>query len=151
MGKAPRRRAVPSPRPIASSPPRKVVVTDDFRRWSAGLDAERRAKVSAAIAMLALGGPTLGRPRVDVIHGSSLHKLKEARVDRGIRLLFAFDSQRSLVMFVGGDKTGKWNGWYQPNIKLAERLYGEHERRIGKDARCLNQPGAGRTSSQLSR
>ncbi len=80
-----------------------------------------------------------------------MHKLKEARVDRGTRVLFAFDSNRSPVMLVGGDKSGKWNRWYGPKIRLAERLYLEHERRIGKERGCLNRREAGRTSSQASR
>jgi hypothetical protein len=86
-----------------------------------------------------------------VIHGSRVRKLKEARVDRGTRVLFAFDSNRSAVMLVGGDKTGKWNRWYPERIQLAERLYLEHERSIGKEARCLSRREAGRTSSQASR
>ena len=90
---------------------RHVFTTNEFERWFGSLDAERRADVSAAVTRIAAGGPTLGRPRVDVIHGSRLHKLKEARVGQGIRMLFAFDSDRNLVMLVGGDKTGKWNRW----------------------------------------
>lgn len=130
---------------------RVVLATAEFARWSAGLDPERRTAVNAAMARIAAAGPTLGRPRVDVIHGSRVHKLKEARVDRGIRLLFAFDSNRNLVMLVGGDKAGKWNRWYPPKIQLAERLYLEHERSIGKEGRCLSPRGPGRTSSQISR
>jgi hypothetical protein len=115
------------------------------------LDAERTARVTGAVNRVAAAGPTLGRPRVDVIHGSRLHKMKEARVDRGIRVLFAFDSNQNAVMLVGGDKTGKWNHWYPQKVALAERLYADHERSIGKEPRCLSQREARRTSSQRSR
>ena len=140
---------------IARRPPmhpraRKVVMTGEFRRWSGTLDAERREKVRGAAALIRDGGPTLGRPHVDVIHGSRVHKLKEARVDRGMRLLFAFDSNQNVVMLVGGDKTGKWNRWYPRKIELAERLYVDHERSIGKEPRCLSPRAAGRTSAQRS-
>lgn len=138
----------------AQRPParaREVLTTAEFERWSNGLDGERRALVTGALARVAAGGPTLGRPRVDVIHGSRMRKLKEARVERGIRVLFAFDSNRNAVMLLGGDKTGKWNRWYPQKIQLAERLYLDHERSIGKEARCLGQREAGRTSSQISR
>jgi hypothetical protein len=135
----------------ASHRPRETVLTAEFEQWWRGLAPERQGAVSGAIARIAKDGPSLGRPRVDVIHGSRLHKLKEARVDRGIRLLFAFDSNRHVVMLVGGDKTGKWNRWYPPMIRHAERLYMDHERSIGKEARCLGQREAGRTSSQVSR
>jgi hypothetical protein len=126
-------------------------VTPEFERWFSDLDPERRAAVSSTIARIVAGGPTLGRPHVDVIHGSRLHKLKEARIDRGARALFAFDSNRNPVMLAGGDKTGKWNRWYPPMIRLAERLYLDHERSMGKEARCLSQRDAGRTSSQITR
>lgn len=140
------RQGPPAPRPV-----RKVVTTAEFERWLGGLDEDRRARVKGAVARIAAAGPTLGRPQADVIHGSRMRKLKEARVERGIRVLFAFDSNRNAVMLVGGDKTGKWNRWYPQKIQLADRLYLEHERSIGKEARCLSQREAGRTSSQISR
>jgi hypothetical protein len=144
MGKAHRRDVVPAR-------PRTVHRTDDFQRWQQTLDAERRTKVSAAIGHVVAGGPTLGSPHVEKIKRTNLHRLKEVRVDLGIRLLFAFDSNRDAVMLVGGDKTGKWNGWYEPNIKRAERLYADHERSIGKEPRCLSRDAARRTPTENSR
>jgi hypothetical protein len=131
--------------------PRAVHSSAEFKRWARGLDPEQKASVAGAIKHIAAAGPTLGRPDVDVIHGSRLHKLKEARVDRGTRLLFAFDSNRDLVMLVGGDKTGKWNRWYPQKIRLAERLYLDDERSVGKEPRCLSQRAAIRTSSHRAR
>lgn len=125
---------------------RRVVRTAEFERWQSGLNADRRASVEAAIARVVAGGPTLGRPRVDVIHRSGSHKLKEARVDRSVRLLFAFDSNRDVAMLVGGDKAGKWNRWYPEKIKQAERLLARHERTVGKGARCLSQRTNERTA-----
>src|SRR5437588_7662857 len=87
----------------ARQPRARAVSTPEFQRWMGGLDAERRAKVTGAVARISRFGPTLGRPHVDVIHGSRLHKLKEVRVDRGTRVLFGFDSNRNAVMLVGGD------------------------------------------------
>jgi hypothetical protein len=139
-------------RRLPSAPPtRAIVPTTEFQEWAAGLRPELRAKVMATIGRIVAGGPTQGRPHADVIHGSRLHKLKEARVDRGTRVLFAFDSNQNLVMLLGGDKTGKWNRWYRPNIERAEDLYLDHERSIGKGAHCLSQRAAQRTSSQASR
>ncbi len=129
---------------------RRIIPTREFERWWDTLDVERRTKVDARIKRILAGGPTLGRPHADVLHSSALHKLKEARVDRGVRVLFAFDSNRDLVMLLGGDKMGKWNRWYDKNISRAERLYAEHERSIGKGAQCLRQRETGRTFSQRS-
>lgn len=131
--------------------PRTAHRTDHFETWERTLDAERRAKVSAAIDHVVAGGPTQGSPHVEKIKRSNLHKLKEVRVDRGTRLLFAFDSNRDAVMLVGGDKTGKWNHWYPPKIERAERLYADHERSIGKEPRCLSRGTARRTPTEMSR
>jgi hypothetical protein len=130
---------------------RRVIRTAEFNGWMDGLDPERRAAVAGAVRRAAAGGPTLGRPHVDVIHGTRLHKLKEIRVDRGARVLFAFDSNRDAVMLVGGDKAGKWNRWYPPAVRQAERLYLDHERSIGKEQGCLTRHAATRTSRGRSR
>lgn len=124
-----------------------VILTEDFTRWLQGLDPEQAAKVGGALNRIAAAGPTLGRPRVDRIHGSRLHKLKEARIDRGMRALFAFDSRGDAVMLVGGDKSGQWNRWYPRMIERAERLYGDHERGIGGggEGRWRDPPDAGLT------
>lgn len=79
------------------------------------------------MAALREEGPTLGRPLVDRIKGSGLHHLKELRPgSRGrseIRIIFAFDSTRSALLLLGGDKAGNWERWYRDNIPLAEQLY----------------------------
>jgi hypothetical protein len=125
--------------------------TDHFKDWERTLHAEQGAKVSAAVARVVAGGPTMGRPHVDTLHGSNLAKLKEVRVDRGTRLLFAFDSNQNAVMLLGGDKTGKWNSWYPKQIQQAERLYADHERSIGKGSRCQSRGTARRTPPEASR
>jgi hypothetical protein len=130
---------------------RTVRVTREFERWSDTLGPDQRARLTASLRRIAEVGPTLGRPEVDRIQGSRMHKLKEARIDRGTRVLFAFDSHRDPVMLVGGDKTGEWSGWYPRHVKVAERLYLHHERQIGKEPGCLSRHDAGRTSSPRSR
>jgi len=137
-----------------SGPPQRGLVVQksaEFRAWARGLTAEQQAKLTAAIARVVRVGPTLGRPHVDVVHGTRIRKLKEARIDRSIRVLFAFDSNRRPIMLLGGDKAGKWNRWYPQKIRLAERLYLDHERSIGKEARCLSQRETQRTSAPRSR
>jgi hypothetical protein len=131
--------------------PRTAHRTDDFRSWEKTLDAEHAAKVSAAIDHVVAGGPNLGSPHVEKIKWTNLHRLKEVRVDRGTRVLFAFDSNRDAIMLVGGNKAGKWNRWYRPNIERAEHLYAEHERSIGKESRCLSRRAAERKSTGRSR
>jgi hypothetical protein len=53
-------------------------------------------------------------------------------------------------MLVGGDKTGSWKRWYRHQIPVAERLYADHLRSIGKGDRCPSRPGAGLKSAARS-
>jgi hypothetical protein len=124
---------------VESRDPRRASRTPEFNRWLASLNPERRAKVVAAVDLVTARGSTLGRPHVDVIHAARMHKLKELRIDRGARVLFAFDSNRHPVMLLGGDKTGKWNRWYPTMIDQAQRLYADHERRLGKEPPWWNR------------
>jgi DNA-binding XRE family transcriptional regulator len=53
--------------------------------------------------------------------------MKELRPRRGnLRILFAFDPRRMAILLLGGDKTSRWQAWYQDIIPLADRLYDEH-------------------------
>lgn len=93
------------------------------------VDGETASLVSDALDTLAAEGPTLGRPLVDRITGSRLHKLKELRPGSSgaseIRLLFAFDERRRALVVVAGDKAGQWRAWYRAAIPLAEARYAQ--------------------------
>jgi hypothetical protein len=74
--------------------------------------------VEQAIDMLAATGPTLGRPLVDRIKGSSFHNMKELRPASAgvtaVRILFAFDPRRQAILLTAGDKAGDWKDWVRP-------------------------------------
>lgn len=107
-------------------------LTDEVDAWLeelAASDVDSYRQVVAGIEVLAVGGPSLGRPLVDGFRGSKLHGMKEARPGSGgtteIRVLFVFDPWRSAILLVGGDKSGDWPRWYRTAIPRAERLYEE--------------------------
>lgn len=129
----------------------EVLRTDEFKRWTGGLGSGRRAQVEAAIRRVESEGPLLGRPRVDSLRGSRVHNLKELRLHDGVRVLFAFDPNRRAIMLVGGNKTGSWDRWYPQNIRVAERLFVEHLRSIGKENLCLSRPAARTRSAARDR
>lgn len=61
---------------------------------------------------------------MDTIKGSRHPNMKELRPLGGyIRVLFAFDPRRSAILLTGGDKTGRWEEWYEEAIPEADRLY----------------------------
>lgn len=63
--------------------------------------------------------------------------MKELRASRdgALRVLFAFDPQRSAILLLGGNKAGRWNDWYAEAIPLADDLYDEHLRELEAERR----------------
>lgn len=98
--------------------------------WIDGLDPDDYDLLFAALRVLSREGPSLGRPLVDTIKGSTIKNLKELRPGSSgrseVRVLFAFDPMRRAIMLVAGDKAGNWQRWYRQNIPVAERRYRDH-------------------------
>jgi hypothetical protein len=69
--------------------------------------------------------PSLGRPYVDHIKGSTIKNLKELRIQNKNRIFFAFDPERDINLLLGGDKKGDFN-FYKEMIKKVEKLYKIH-------------------------
>jgi len=116
----------------------EVEYTDEFGAWWENLTDEEQETVTDAVDALQLHGPALGRPFVDTIKGSHHSNMKELRPRRGnIRVLFAFDPRRTAILLLGGDKTGRWEAWYQRMIPIADRLYDEHLASLRQEGEIL--------------
>lgn len=52
-------------------------------------------------------------PTVNLIKTSRHHNMKALRVAKGgvVQVLFMFDPRREVIMLLGGDKIGDWDGW----------------------------------------
>ena len=102
--------------------------------WLASLDRASREQVVAAVELLEEHGPHLGRPLVDSVVGSRHKNMKELRPGSSgrseLRLLFAFDPERSAILLVAGDKAGAWKRWYRRSIPIADDLYDAHLRTV---------------------
>lgn len=96
----------------------------DVETWLLDLHDADYVRLAAAIDLLAIEGPSLGRPLADRVRGSRHHNLKELRPRSGtlsaIRILFAFDPGRSAILLVAGDKAGAWDEWYRDMIPIAD-------------------------------
>ncbi len=103
----------------------EVEFTDEFEDWWGDLDHSQQAALTGRVELLAERGPDLGRPAVDRITGSRHHNMKELRASEGgaLRVLFTFDPRRHAILLVGGDKSGRWNEWYEWAIPAADDLY----------------------------
>jgi hypothetical protein len=105
----------------------EVEYTDQSEEWWLELDDRTQEDIGVAVSKLEERGPTLPRPFVDTIKGSKYPNMKELRPLRSnVRILFAFDPRRMAVLLIGGDKTGKWEEWYEEMIPVADQLYTEH-------------------------
>lgn len=102
--------------------------------WLASLDDDSRVQVIAAIELLEERGPQLGRPIVDTVSSSRHRNMKELRPGSAgrseLRVLFAFDPERSAIMLIAGDKAGNWTRWYKTNVPLADDIFDEHLRKL---------------------
>ena len=47
-----------------------------------------------------------------------------------LRILFAFEPERQVVLLIAGDKAGNWQRWYKMNIPLADELFDQHLRHL---------------------
>jgi len=111
----------------------KIELHDEVERWLLDLhlsDPRSARLVSRAINTLTTYGPMLRRPLVGHVKSAVYHNLKELRPPSAgraeIRILFAFDPERSAILLIAGDKAGNWNGWYDTNIPIAGRRYAAH-------------------------
>ncbi len=102
--------------------------------WLASLDGDSREQVVAAVELLEDRGPQLGRPIVDTVTASRHRNTKELRPGSSgrseLRVLFAFDPERSAILLIAGDKAGNWFRWYKKNIPRADDLFDDHLRRL---------------------
>jgi hypothetical protein len=106
----------------------RVVVSAEFENWWNGLSARAQEAVSFVVKLLEARGPSLDHPYSSSIRGSGLARMRELRIrhrGRPLRVLYAFDPQRSAVLLVGGDK-GSDSRWYRTNVPLAEQAYAKH-------------------------
>lgn len=110
--------------------PWQVIFHESVVDWLQHLQSRERLRVMSAVSKLEELGPSLGRPLVDTIKGSSIKNLKELRpLSSNYRCLFAFDPKRVAILLIAGDKSTNWTGWYQSAIPMAENRFRAHLRK----------------------
>jgi len=113
----------------------EVEYTDEFEDWWGKLTEAEQEDITAVIELLEQRGPRLPFPHSSGINGSKHNHMRELRIQhhgRPYRVLYAFDPRRISILLLGGDKTGN-DGWYDENVPIADRLYGEHINQLKKE------------------
>lgn len=104
-----------------------VEYTNEFEGWWNTLTTDEQDAVESCIPFISRHGPALGRPLVDRVKGSRYPNMKELRPPAtNIRILFAFDPRRVAILLIGGDKTNRWQEWYDEYIPIADALYDDY-------------------------
>jgi hypothetical protein len=130
----------------------EIECTDEFFAWWEGLTFAEEKSVRTAVEKLEERGPALGRPFVDTINGSRHANKKELRPRQGnICILFAFNPLRTALLLIGGDKSDRWEEWYDTMLPVADDLYDLHLRERRQEG-ALRWPdtGSSATSSPTS-
>ena len=126
-----------------------VDFTPEARAWFKALPAADRARMARQVDRLRAGGPTLGRPAVDTVHGSRHRNMKELRVKRSpVRALFAFGPDQRAMILVGGNKAGSEKRWYRTYINTADRLQSEHLKTFRRESACRDTRAGSRSAAR---
>jgi hypothetical protein len=108
----------------------KVEFDVNFEAEFDGLAEAVQDELLAQAKLLEQFGPSLGRPRVDTLNGSTHANMKELRfdADNGVwRVAFAFDLERKAILLVGGSKSGvNEERFYKQLIKKADARFDAH-------------------------
>ncbi len=113
----------------------EIEYTDEFGDWWATLQEDEQESIDASVRLLEERGPNLKFPHSSGINDSKYDHMRELRTQhdgRPYRTLYAFDPRRCAILLIGGDKTGN-DRWYDENVPIADRLYGEHLEELKKE------------------
>ncbi|HYE52804.1 MAG TPA: type II toxin-antitoxin system RelE/ParE family toxin [Azospirillaceae bacterium] len=112
-----------------------VRLHDEFEDEVRNLPPAVRVALLAHARLLAIEGPTLGRPYADTLAGSRHRNMKELRFaagDGAWRVAFAFDPERAAILLVAGDKSGvSQRRFYRTLIAVADRRFDEYLKGVG--------------------
>ena len=114
-----------------------VEIGDEFEPEFFALEDDVQTEILALSRLLQQFGPRLGRPRVDTLNGSRHANMKELRfsaADGEWRVAFAFDTKRTAILLVAGDKSGaSEKRFYRELIRKADDRFDAHLARLKKE------------------
>jgi hypothetical protein len=107
-----------------------VELDEEFQAEVQEYPEDVRIKIGAMASVLERFGPTLSRPKADVLKGSRHSNMKELRFAVGKqawRVAFAFDPRRKGILLVGGNKQGaNERQFYKQLVATADKRFDRH-------------------------
>jgi hypothetical protein len=113
----------------------EVEYTDEFEKWWNTLTEGAQNSVSASVDLLAENGAMLSFPYSSGLSNSRHSHMRELRIQhRGkpIRVFYAFDPRRHVILLIGGDKTGN-DRFYDEYVPIADQLYDEYLKELKRE------------------
>lgn len=106
----------------------EIEFTSECEEWWFSLTDKERESLAYSIDLLEQHGIHLKRPHADTVHNSNFPNMRELRCQHQghpYRILYAFDPNRTAILLIRGDKTGRPD-WYKEFIPKADKLYARH-------------------------
>lgn len=114
-----------------------VEIGDEFEPEFDALHEDVQTEILALSRLLQQFGPQLDRPRVDTLNGSRHANMKELRfsaADGEWRVAFAFDTKRTAILLVAGDKSGaSEKRFYRELLRKADARFDAHLARLKRE------------------
>jgi len=114
-----------------------VEIGDEFEPEFYELPKDVQTEILALARLLQQFGPQLGRPCVDTLNNSRHANMKELRfsaADGEWRVAFAFDTKRTAILMVAGDKSGvSEKRFYRELIRKADDRFDAHLARLKRE------------------
>jgi len=102
--------------------------SSEYLEWWQELSQTQRGSITRIVDLLAERGIRLGHPYTSQVNSSRPSRMRELRVQsRGspLRIFYAFDPRRAVILLIGGDKTGN-DRFYDQYVPIADRIYDAH-------------------------
>ena len=108
----------------------EIEFTDEFHHWWNSLSEREQEDVGAVIDALVVEGYNLGYPRSSGLRETRHPHIRELRIQSGgrpIRVFYAFDPRQTVILLIGGGKTGISDRlFYGRYIRTANDLYDDY-------------------------
>ena len=113
----------------------EVEYTDEFAAWWDTLAVAVHVSIRPIVNLLEERGAILPFPHSSGISRSRHSHMRELRIQHlghPIRVFYAFDPRRCVILLRGGDKTGN-DQFYDKYVPIADQIYDEYLEELKKE------------------
>lgn len=123
--------------------PYDVEYTDEFETWWNGLTAREQEDVRPVVRLLEERGTRLGDPYSSKVKRYRHGRMRELRIQSGgrpIRIFYAFDPRRTVILLIGGHKR-KQDRFYEHYVWRADAIYDRYLQQLRREGLLAPERG----------